>query len=60
MRTFNPFVAVVSLVFASLIVVGGAVLALFTFWPLLLLGLTAALAGLRARTVRGGSSREDA
>jgi hypothetical protein len=52
MRTLNPFVAVVSLALASLIVVGGAVLALFTFWPLLLLALTAGLAGLKARSVR--------
>ena len=53
MRTLSPFVAacLVSLT-ASLIVVGGAVFALFTFWPLLLLALIAGVAGLKARTVR--------
>jgi hypothetical protein len=53
MRTLSPFVAagLVGLT-ASLIVVGGAVFALFSFWPLVLLALIAGLAGLKARTVR--------
>jgi hypothetical protein len=54
LRTLNPFVAVVSLALtvASLLVIGGAVFALFRFWPLFLLALIAVLAGLKARTVR--------
>jgi predicted benzoate:H+ symporter BenE len=42
----------VGLTVASLVVVGGAVFALFTFWPLVLLALIAGLAGLKALTVR--------
>lgn len=54
MRTLSPFVAavLVGLTVAFLVVVGGAVFALFTFWPLVLLALIAGLAGLKARTVR--------
>jgi hypothetical protein len=52
--TLSPFLAVVSLALtvASFLVIGGAVFALFTFWPLFLLALIAVLAGLKARTVR--------
>jgi hypothetical protein len=54
MRALSPFVAVVylALTVASLLVIGGAVFALFTYWPLFLLALIALLAGLKARTVR--------
>jgi Sec-independent protein secretion pathway component TatC len=37
---------------ASLLVVGGAVFALFLFFPLFLLGLLGVMAGLEDRTVR--------
>ena len=40
------------LTIASLLVVGGAVFALFLFFPLFLLGLLGVLAGLEDRTVR--------
>jgi hypothetical protein len=59
LRTLSPFVAVVSLALtvASLLVIGGAVFALFTFWPLVLLALIAVLAGLKARMVRQRNPR---
>ena len=37
---------------ASLIVIGGAILALFVFFPLFLLGLSGVIGGLDDRTVR--------
>jgi hypothetical protein len=54
MRTLSSFIAVVSLVLtvASLLVIGGAVLALFLFFPLFLLALIGVLAGLEDREVR--------
>jgi hypothetical protein len=54
MRTLSSLVAVVSLVvtFASLLVIGGVVFALFLFGPLSLLALAGVLAGLEDRTVR--------
>ena len=54
MRALTSLVAVVSLLLgaASLIVLGGALLALFLFFPLFLLALVAVLSGLEDRTVR--------
>jgi hypothetical protein len=40
------------LTYASLIVIGGVILALFLFFPLFLLGLVGVLAGLEDRTVQ--------
>jgi hypothetical protein len=54
MRALSSLVAVVSLfvTFASLLVIGGVVFALFLFLPLSLLALVGVLAGLEDRAVR--------
>ena len=54
MRTLSSLVAAVFLfvTFASLLVIGGVVFALFLFGPLFLLALVGVLAGLEGRTVR--------
>jgi hypothetical protein len=54
MRTLSSLVAVVSLfvTFASLLVIGGVVFALFLFLPLSLLALVGVLTGLEDRAVR--------
>jgi len=54
MRTLCSVVADVSLILTagSLLVIGGAILALFLFFPLFLLALVGVLAGLDDRTVR--------
>jgi fatty acid desaturase len=45
-------VAGLALAAASLLVIGGVILALFLFFPLFLLGLVSVLAGLDDHTVR--------
>jgi hypothetical protein len=45
-------VAGLLLAYASLLVIGGVILALFLFFPLFLLGLVGVLAGLEDRTVQ--------
>jgi Flp pilus assembly protein TadB len=45
-------VASLLLAYASLLVIGGVILALFLFFPLFLLGLVGVLAGLENRTVQ--------
>jgi Sec-independent protein secretion pathway component TatC len=45
---------------ASLLVLGGALFALFLFFPLFLLGLLGVFAGLEERTVRQRSPSMDA
>jgi hypothetical protein len=45
-------VASLLLTYASLLVIGGVILALFLFFPLVLLGLVGVLAGLKDHTVQ--------
>jgi hypothetical protein len=54
MRTLSAFIAISSLLLgiASIATLIGAVLALFVFFPLSLLGLAGVLAGLKDREVR--------
>jgi Sec-independent protein secretion pathway component TatC len=60
--TFLAVTAVTALFLtvASLLVIGGAVFALFLFFPLFLLGLLGVLAGLEDRTVEQHNPSMDA